>query len=295
MIRETLFPKEILMDNLNNGTLDLSIFPVCNGIIIPPNHQFLPFGPHQRPEAMCPFCKSLERHRVYAMYFKLSSDLLSRQGLKILHFAPELGLSKMLSNPDLQHDYYPVDFNPNYKGYIRMVVDITNIPFPDDFFDVVIANHVIEHIPDEKQALSEVERVLKRDGFAFINTPVFNRETTLEDSAYNTPELREKYYGQYDHVRKYGKDYIDRLKSVFPHVEAIDYCAEFSQEERRLYHLPNPGSIDSMIYLCEKVDNTSSSSDSTKSHNYLVRGLQCYRENGITYTIHRIKDKLFNR
>ena len=82
--------------------------------------------------------------------------------------------------------------------------------------DVIICNHVMEHIPDEHKALSEMYRVLKKGGVAVINVPLDeSRAQTFENPEYNTPELRLKYFGQHDHVRIYGRDYAERLGKVF--------------------------------------------------------------------------------
>jgi len=118
-------------------------------------------------------------------------------------------------------DYYPVDFNPDYKG-IRAVVDITDIPYEDNMFDFIMCTHVLEHIPDDNKAMEELYRVLKEGGRALINVPVNEAyEHSFENEEYNTPELREKYFGQSDHVRWYGKDFPQLLRKVGFHVEEM--------------------------------------------------------------------------
>ncbi|MCL2204071.1 MAG: class I SAM-dependent methyltransferase [Defluviitaleaceae bacterium] len=174
---------------------------------------YLPFGVKLRKEAQCPYCKSLERHRALWLYFE--KNLLFPQSsddkkITLLHFAPESVFYNALHNhPNV--DYYPVDYNPNFKG-IRDVIDIQQIKYPNDMFDIIISNNVLEHVPDDHKAVQELYRVLKYDGVAFINCPTNNFfEKTLEAPEYNTPELRRKHYGQSDHLRKYGKDYTQRL------------------------------------------------------------------------------------
>ena len=138
-----------------------------------------------------------------------------RDGIRVLHFAPELIFYKLFSSHKLI-DYWPVDLNPDaYHGRVRKAVDITNIPFDDDSFDLIMCTHVLEHIPDDRKAMRELYRVLKpKKGIAFINVPLYNLPVTFENPEYNTPELRLKYFGQKDHVRKYGNDYPERLSDV---------------------------------------------------------------------------------
>jgi len=170
---------------------------------------------------------------------------LLNKGGKMLHFAPEQTLYKKFSSLE-NIDYWPVDINPNMPG-VRKAVDITNISFDDNSIDVIICNHVLEHIPDEEKALSELYRVLAQDGFAFLNVPII-RETTLENPAYNTPELRFKYYGQDDHVRAYGKDYPDRLRKAGFKVEIVEYCKNLQPEQVKRYGLTK----NETFYLCRK-------------------------------------------
>ncbi|MNI39447.1 hypothetical protein D3C73_936290 [compost metagenome] len=164
------------------------------------------------------------------MYLEEEYNLFEySDGLSLLHFAPEKVFNDFFTK-NIKIDYYPVDLNPNYPG-IRDVVDITQIPYEDNKFDIIICNHVIEHIPNERQALNEMWRVLKPTGAAFINAPVFDQlEFTIEKDEYNTPELRKKYYGQDDHVRKYGRDYKARLEKQGFKVEKILFNLEFNDE-----------------------------------------------------------------
>ena len=179
--------------------------PVCRTKL----RVFLPFGENPRPNAQCPNCKSLERHR--ALWLLMQQLDWYHKGMRVLHFAPESIFYRLLSSfKDI--DYWPVDLDPSrYNGMVRKAVDITSIPFNDNSFDLIMCAHVLEHIPDEKKAISELYRVLNVGGFAFLNVPVFNIPKTFENPEINTPELRSKYYGQFDHVRAYGLDYPQRL------------------------------------------------------------------------------------
>ena len=134
--------------------------------------------------------------------------------MRVLHFAPEEIFYRLFSSfKDI--DYWTADLEPKrYGGMVRKQVDITDITFDDNFFDLIMCTHVLEHIPDDKKAMSELYRVLKPGGLAFLNVPIFNIPQTFEDPRINTPELRSKYYGQFDHVRAYGQDYPQRLQEA---------------------------------------------------------------------------------
>lgn len=201
------------------------------------------FGNPPRHNAQCPICDSLERHR--ALWRLMQKEKILDGRKKVLHFAPERCLlEKILEYKEL--DYYPVDLDKNMYG-IRESVDITNIPYERGMFDVIICSHVLEHIENERKALSELARVLVDAGVAFINTPMHGFSTTIENPAYNTPELRRKYYGQADHVRMYGQDLQDRLEQEFM-VEAIKCNQELSEELLARFGLWQ----DEIVYLCRK-------------------------------------------
>lgn len=167
------------------------------------------------------------------------------EGMRILHFAPEKIFYQLFASfKDI--DYWPVDLNPSFAG-IRQVVDMTNIPFKDDSFDLIMATHVLEHIPDDIKAMQEVYRVLKpQTGVAFLNVPVYKRLHTLENPEYNTPELRLKYYGHDDHKRLYGQDYPKRLESVGFTVQRLA-LSDISEEDFRKYGLSHE-----KVFYCKK-------------------------------------------
>jgi len=167
---------------------------VCGMALTYPEYRFRPYGNPVR-FTRCPYCGSLERHRMLQMYLEMRTDVYRHPGLKLLHFAPEPSLYARFSKPEYAIDYYPVDLNQNVKGIVN-VVNMESIPYGDNTFDVVIANHVIEHVPDEQKALSEVMRVLKPGGFAILSTLVYqNLAQTLENPEYNTDALRLEHYG----------------------------------------------------------------------------------------------------
>ena len=211
--------------------------PICKAKV----PVFLPFGERIRKNALCPKCHSLERHRkLWLLMQKLDWH---KQGMSVLHFAPEPVFHKLFSSfADI--DYWPVDLNPKMRG-VRKAVDITNITFDDETFDLIMCTHVLEHIPDDRKAMSELYRVLKKGGIALLNVPVFNRPQTLENPEYNTPELCSKYYGQFDHVRAYGLDYPQRLADAN---FKVHFFNELDEETCKHYGIHNY----ERIYWCTK-------------------------------------------
>ena len=216
--------------------------PICEKSCI----TYLPYGIYFRKNAKCPYCKSLERHRTLWSFLR-DNSALKLQSLRVLHIAPEQCL--MLKLKELKNlDYYPCDLDPGFPG-IREVVDVTNIPFEDCFFDLILCNHVLEHVQDDRKAMEELYRVLKKDAYAILNVPINHElEETLENPAYNTKELREKYYGQADHVRYYGKDYADRLRSAGFMVDIVYPNITISDKDLRINGLIR----DDEIFICWK-------------------------------------------
>ncbi|MCL1987605.1 MAG: class I SAM-dependent methyltransferase [Firmicutes bacterium] len=190
----------------------------------------------------CPYCKSHDRTRILALYLEKETLLFSpkqKNIVKLLHFAPEKGLLQRFKN--ISHiDYFPVDFNASRYRNLRDTVDIQAIQYEDNMFDVIIVNHVLEHIPNDLLAMQELLRVLKVGGFAYRTVPMFeNLPKTLENPSYNTPELRQKYYGQHDHIRKYGIDFPQRLENSGFNVEIVLIEEYLTKYESQLYGVSN--------------------------------------------------------
>jgi len=186
-----------------------------------------------RPNARCPRCGSLDRLRHVFLYLKNKTRVLTDE-LRILHVAPEVYLAEVLrSNKKI--DYVSVDLDPK-KALMQM--DITNIKFDDNSFNVIICSQVLEHIPDDKKALCELYRVLKPGGFAILQVPISEvLEKTFEDPQVTTDEMRLKTYGQTDHVRIYGQDYCERLQSVGFEIELYRYADENKHNDAKKYAL----------------------------------------------------------
>ncbi|MBR5225180.1 MAG: class I SAM-dependent methyltransferase [Clostridia bacterium] len=232
---------DTIKDIIVNGFTSTRRCPMCGKAL----RIYWPYGVMLRPGAQCPHCRGLERHRTLYMYFE-KHDLFDKENMSLLHFAPEKAFIDLFSSKK-NIDYWPVDINPNMPG-IRRTADITDIPFEDESMDVIICNHVMEHIPDEGKALREMYRVLKKGGIAVINVPLDeNRAETFENPEYNTPELRLKYFGQHDHVRIYGRDYEKRLGKVFT-VEKAKPNEKMTPKELSDYGVWSGDTL----YLCRK-------------------------------------------
>ncbi|MDF5719206.1 MAG: methyltransferase domain-containing protein [Rhizonema sp. PD37] len=170
---------------------------------------------------VCSGCYSTDRERLLLLYLtEKSSEIFSTQNkIKLLHVAPEKNLSFVLSSQSnieyIAGDKFPSLYN-HYSHLEKCItLDITSLAYQDNIFDVIICNHVLEHIHDDITAMSELHRILKPGGWAILQVPIsLVLEETYEDFSITSPEEREKAFGQRDHVRIYSKDYLQRLESV---------------------------------------------------------------------------------
>jgi SAM-dependent methyltransferase len=195
---------------------------------------FLPYGyGNQRNNVLSPSTLSLERHRLLWLYLKNETKFFSDQ-LKVLHFAPEQAFYKRFRNMS-NLDYVTTDLE---SPLADVKADICNLPFKDNEFDVILCNHVLEHIPDDTKAMQELYRVLKKGGMGIFQIPQdLNRQVTFEDNTITDKKERAKIFGQYDHVRVYGRDYFDKLRNVGFKVNEIDYTSQFLNEDIKTYCL----------------------------------------------------------
>ena len=196
--------------------------------------KFLPYGyGKQRDNALSPGTLSLERHRQMWLYLQNETDFFTKN-YKVLHIAPEQEfLRKFKKMKNL--DYTSADL---FSPIVDVKADILDLPFADESFDVIFCNHVLEHIEDDRKAMSELYRVMKKGGWGILQVPMKNSlEKTYEDFTITNPKERQKHFGQYDHVRWYGMDYFDRLKSVGFDAEANFYSQKFSEEDIKRFGL----------------------------------------------------------
>lgn len=207
--------------------------------------KFLSYGyGKQRDNVLSPSTLSLERHRLLWLYLKNETTLFEQE-LKVLHFAPEQAFYKRFREMK-NLDYVTTDLN---SPLADVKADICNLPFSDNSFDFILCNHVLEHIPDDKKAMQELFRILKPGGTAIVQIPQdLSREKTFQDDSITDPKERAQIFGQYDHVRVYGRDYFDRLRDIGFEVEEVDYTKNFSTAEIDTYRLAD-GEI---IPVCKK-------------------------------------------
>lgn len=172
-------------------------------------------GSGLRNNNICPYCQSTDRDRLVFTFLKNKTGIF-RQKVKILHISPEPSLYNILKKYKniiyvtgtkySEGIYYHKDINS---------IDLLQLPYSDGEFDMVLCNHVLEHIIDDGKAMSEIFRVLTNKGTAILQVPISNQlENTYEDNSITSTKLREEHFGQFDHVRIYGKDYANRLENA---------------------------------------------------------------------------------
>ena len=217
--------------------------PICEHAF----RKFLPYGygKANKNNRLCPNCLSLERHRLMWLYLNNKTDFFTNE-TDVLHIAPEQPFLKRFKKLE-NINYTTADLKSpiaDVKTDIRKM-DV----FEDNRFDVIICNHVLEHIDEEKKAFSELYRVMKKGAWAILQVPIdYNSESTFEDDSITDRREREKIFGQYDHVRNYGKDYPERLRKAGFTVVEDKFIDTFSSEEINRYRFDK----NEIIYLCKK-------------------------------------------
>lgn len=234
--------KEFILKKTLKG--DYVFCPCCENSLA----TFFPYGTVARANAYCPICSSLERHRLTWLFLE-KNNLLQKNGLNILHVAPEPALFRRLMELSRQKiiNYTPCDkFEEGYEyPKITKNYDLTALPEKDNSFDLVLCSHVLEHIPNDKKALEEIYRVLKPNGKAILLVPLDKKlDETYEDWTITTPEGRLEAFGQSDHVRMYGRDFQEKIESIGFKVEQFS-SEQFSNQEQFRY-----GLLDEDILFC---------------------------------------------
>lgn len=196
------------------------------------------------PNRRCLRCDSIDRHRVQWLYLRHRTNFFSAP-LRVLHIAPEPQLRRRFATqPNLS--YITADL---YAPEAQVKLDLTFAPFPAGSFDAILCNHVLEHIPDDRRAMREVYRLLRPGGWALLNVPAYQHlQATVEDPTITAPAERERVFGQRDHVRMYGPDYVDRLAEAGFAVRVEDYARELGPGAIRRYGLRR----EMMMYHCTR-------------------------------------------
>ena len=205
---------------------------------------FLPYGyGTQRNNVLSPSTLSLERHRLLWLYLKNETDFFTAPK-KVLHFAPEQAFYKRFRKQQ-NLDYTTTDL---LSPLADVKADICNLPFDDNSYDLILCNHVLEHIPDDTKAMQELYRVLRHGGMAILQIPQdLSSEHTFEDDSITDQKERAKIFGQYDHVRVYGRDYFDKLRKIGFTVVEEDYTSKIDSDLITKYCLA-PGEIIPVCY-----------------------------------------------
>jgi SAM-dependent methyltransferase len=191
------------------------------------------------------------RHRALLLYLR-NVVQLAESDRDVLHVGPAPAISAWLSSlPQVRA--VSIDIDPEVAD---VQADVTNLPFEDSSFDVIVCAHVLEHVPDDRSAITELYRVLRPEGTAVIQVPPSPLPETFEDFTVTTPEERERMFGQYDHVRICGADYWLRLEAAGFTVTEEDYVERLDPATRRTFGLR----VGEPSFLCTKPLRFSSAS-----------------------------------
>jgi len=242
-------PRRFLQLFSHHALKILSIFYIGNKVECNVCHHhfssFLPYGRKPpRSNALCPSCLTLERHRLMWLFLQKHTNFFSAK-LKVLHIAPEICFIDIFEK--MENLEYTTGDLESPLAKVRM--DVHDIPFGENSFDVAFCNHVMEHVNDDIRAMGEIYRVLNPGGFAIIQSPMdFTLSKTYEDFSIKDPAGREKAFGQSDHVRMYGLDYQERLEQAGFSVTPYEMKKEISPELFKRFALPET----EILYFCEK-------------------------------------------
>lgn len=203
--------------------------PMCET----PSEKFEKYGVSNRDDAQCLNCGSIERYRLLSLYLRKETDFFTREKNVFVDIGPRNELSKMLDRyKNITHLSF--DINPSIA---KIKADIKNIPMPSNCADYLLCYHVLEHVNDDKTALSEIHRILKPSGIAFIQVPIDTDRSQTFQVPTSSSDERLRWYGQKDHVRIYGNDFENLLNSTGFDVKRINYTSSFSDTERKLFGL----------------------------------------------------------
>jgi predicted SAM-dependent methyltransferase len=233
-------PADILKKRLLNFGFS-KYCPVCNSHL----RCFKPFGVlNVRDNAQCPVCGSFERHRFFWLLLERKTNLFDAKPKRMLHIAPEKKMSEKFQNIQ-SLDYLSADLN-SPAAMVKM--DITDIGYDTDSFDAIYCSHVLEHVIDDKKALSELRRVLKPQGWMLLSVPIKkNLEVTEEDLELKDPQQRLQKFGNVGHMRNYGIDFEDKLKKACLEYDKYLPSEVVSSEEFKRYGLK-----DDWVFICRK-------------------------------------------
>lgn len=199
-----------------------------------------------RKNVRCPRCNSLERHRAQWIFGLRNLKFFNYDSFSVLHFAPEFCISQRLIKTK-NCIYKTAEYSS--KSLADYHIDIQNTELNPEMFDIVICNHILEHVDDDHKALKEIFRILKTGGKAFIQVPVdINLENSFEDSEITDPVQRKVHFGQQDHKRLYGNDFPKRLEKAGFSVSTVRFWEKLSEKELNYYAITDF----EPVYICSK-------------------------------------------
>ena len=207
--------------------------------------KLLPYGRLKpRENAIAPDSLSLERHRLMWLFLKNKTNFFT-DNLKFLHIAPEYCFIKIFKGMK-NLDYLTADL---ISPWADVKMDVHDIPFEENTFDVVICNHVLEHVDDADKVMKEFYRVMKPGGWGIFQVPIdYNNAVTIEDRSVTDPRERERLYWQSDHLRLFGRDYGDKLAAAGFRVTESNFINEIDPKLVERYALDK----NEIVYYCQK-------------------------------------------
>lgn len=167
-----------------------------------------------RQDVICGFCRSAPRHRIIAEWAQKNIELL--KGSKILYFAPELSMMLWFKRNGIK-----VRTADLFDKRADIKLDLTAIDLPDESEDIIFCNHVLEHVSDHNAALADLHRVLRKGGLLIISFPVDNSSESVREQDTGSAEERIRLFGQYDHLRVFGKDSQEMLEKAGFRVDTV--------------------------------------------------------------------------
>ena len=202
---------------------------------------FSKFQPINNNDSLCMHCGSIPRQRLLMTVLK-KNNLIHK---KTLHFSPNRFFAHKMHS--LNHNYFSTDFNATSDTDFHY--DITQLNVADNSYDLIICYHVLEHIVEDLNAMSELYRILSKNGILICQVPFSQNGETIEDETITSPSERLKKFGQEDHVRIYGiQEFTARLSSAGFNIKTKK-SSEIADLETMKKHGLNPKEV---VIICSK-------------------------------------------